>query len=216
MNGPSFGDNGPATSAQFGIVSDVATDSSGNLYVLDSNGAVRFINKASGIVTTVAGMAGVVGSSGDNGPATSATINYYPGGISLDTINNLLYIADTYNCKIRLVTLSSGIITTYAGTGAQGSSGDGYAATNAQLSYPNGVASDGNRGNVYIADSSNCKIRKVDSAGIISTYAGTGTWGSSGDGGAATSAALSYPQGAALDRYSHNRLLILLPSQALS
>ena len=193
----------------------MATDSSGNLYVLDSNGAVRFINKASGIVTTVAGMAGVVGSSGDNGPATSATLSY-PFGVSLDSTNNLLYIADTYSYKIRLVTLSSGIITTYAGTGAQGSSGDGYAATNAQLSYLNGVASDGNSRNVYIADTNNNKVRKVNSAGIISTYAGTGTCGSSGDGGAATSAALCFPQGIAVDRYSHNRLLILLPSQAPS
>ena len=214
--GFSGGDNGPATAAQFGYVYGLATDNNGNLYVLDSNCAIRFINKASGIVTTVAGILGVSGSSGDNGPATSATIYYYPGGISLDSINNLLYIADTYNCKIRLVTLSSGIITTYAGTSEYGSSGDGNAAINAQLSDPNGVACDMSFGNVYIADTNNNKVRKVDSAGIISTYAGSGTWGSSGDNGAATSAALSYPQGVAVDRYSHNRLLILLPFHAPS
>ena len=193
----------------------MAVDLSGNLYVLDSNSAIRLINKASGIVTTVAGMAGVVGSSGDNGPATSATLSY-PFGVSLDSTNNLLYIADTNNKKIRLVTLSSGIITTYAGTGFQGSSGDGYAAIDAQLSCPDDVACDLSFGNVYIADTNNNKVRKVNSAGIISTYAGTGTCGSSGDGGAATSAALCFPQGIAVDRYSHNRLLILLPSQAPS
>ena len=192
------GDNGPATSAQFASVNGMAVDHSGNLYIADFNSAIRFINKASGIVTTVVGIIGVSGSSGDNGPATSATI-YSPQGLNLDTTNNLLYIADTSNKKVRLVTLSSGIITTYAGTGDYGTSGDGYAAINAQLSYVTGVASDP-FGNVYIADNSNNKIRKVNVAGIIFSYAGTGIYGSSGDGGAATSATLSYPQGVACDR----------------
>ena len=176
---------------------------SGNVFVAD-NSAIRFINKASGIVTTIAGVLGFSGSSGDGLEATSAKLNY-PNGLSLDTLNNLLYIADSNNCKIRLVrlvTLSSGNITTYAGTGAQGSSGDGYAAINAQLSYVTAVASDP-FGNLYIADNGNLKIRKVDSAGIISTYAGMGIYGNSGDGFAATLATMTYPQGVACDRHGN-------------
>ena len=173
---------------------------SGNVFVAD-NSAIRFINKASGIVTTIAGVLGFSGSSGDGLEATSAKLNY-PNGLSLDTINNLLYIADTSNNKIRLVrlvTLSSGNITTYAGTGLQGSSGDDFAATGAQLNEPQGVSID-LYGNVYIADANNLKIRRVNSAGIISTFAGTGIYGSSGDGFAATLATMTYPQGVACDR----------------
>ena len=146
-------------------------------------------------------MIGFSGSSGDNGNATSATLNY-PAGLSVDSTNNLLYIADTSNKKIRLLTLSSGIITTCAGTGDVGSSGDGGAATYAQLAYPQSVSNDMS-GNVYIADSNNNKIRKVNSAGTISTYAGTGTSGSSGDGYAATSATINYPIGVAADMYGN-------------
>ena len=193
------GDGGPASSAVLPYVNGLAVDLSGNIYVSDLfNNAIRFVNKQSGILTTFAGMInGTHGSSGDGFAATSATLNF-PGGVSLDTIHNLLYIADTSNKKIRMVDLSTGIISTFAGTGDFGSSGDGGAAIDAQLSYIQGVASDGN--NLYIADANNNKIRKVNSAGIISTFAGTGTSGSSGDGYAATSASFSYPQGVTTDR----------------
>ena len=180
----------------------MASDINGNLYIADpGSSAIRFINKQTGIVTTIAGMMSTQGSSGDNGPATSATL-YGPQGINLDAIHNVLYIADQGNHKIRLVTFSTGIITTYAGTGFQGSFGDGGSAINAQLNSPNGVASDGSSGNVYISDYQNNKIRKVNSAGIITTYAGGGM-SFPGDGLQATAVTLSYPQGIAADKFGN-------------
>ena len=164
-----------------------------------SNNEIRYVNKQSGNITTVAGRVFFSGSSGDNGPATSASLSN-PNGLSLDTIHNLLYIADTSNSKIRMVTLSSGIITTYAGTDTSGSSGDGGAATSAQLNYPRCTANDP-FGNLYIVDSSNNKIRKVNSAGIIFTFAGGGM--SSGDGLQATSVLISSPNGVAADRFGN-------------
>ena len=183
-------------------VGGMAVDLSGNVYFADIlNDAIRFINQQTGIITTIAGMVnGTWGAGGDGFAASSATLNY-PGGLSLDTTNNLLYIADSDNNKIRMVTLSTGIITTYAGTGDFGSSGDGGAAIDAQLAYPQSVVTAAN--NVYIVDTFNNKIRKVDQAGVITTYAGTGIVGSSGDGIQATSAALNYPQGVAVDRFGN-------------
>ena len=196
------GDGGAATVAQLSSVSGLTTDTSGNIYVSDSSSCtIRFIIKQTNIITTIAGMASFCGGEGDDDVATSATLDN-PEGVSLDTINNLLYVADMNNCKIRMVTLSLGIITTFAGTGISGSDGDSDLAVNALLSYPEGVAND-LYGNVYIADSSNCKIRKVNSGGIITTYAGTGIVGSSGDGLQATSATLHYPQGVAVDRFGN-------------
>ena len=148
------------------------------------------------IITTFAGR-GSQGSSGDGGAATSAALSY-PYGVAVDSSGNV-YIADTGNHKIRRVTVSSGLITTFAGRGSVGSSGDGGAATSAALYSPCGVAVDSS-GNVYIADHGNHKIRRVAvSSGIITTFAGRGSYGSSGDGGAATSAALYYPFGVAVD-----------------
>ena len=183
-------------------VGGIAVDLSGNVYFADIfNNAIRFINQQTGIITTIAGIVnGTRGSSGDGFTATSATL-YDPYGLSLDTTNNLLYLADKFNKKIRLVALSTSIITTYAGTGVRGSNGDGYAASSAQLSFPQSVVTAGN--NVYIADTMNNKIRKVDQAGIITTFAGTGYSGSSGDGIQATSATLHYPQGIAVDRFGN-------------
>ena len=125
--------------------------------------------------------------------ATSAQFNS-PTGVSVDISGNV-YIADTNNHKIRLVT-SKGIITTFAGTGA-GGGGDGGPATSAQLYFPAGVSVDIS-GNVYIADNGNQEIRMVTRTGIITTIAGGG-YGSTGDGGAATSAQLSYPYGVSVD-----------------
>ena len=190
----------------------IATDTSGNLYLADAwMSQVRLINKQTGIITTVAGVASTQGSTGDFGPATSALLS--PMGVSVDPINNLLYIADSGNNKIRLVTLSSGIIITYAGTGVYGHGGDGGAATNAQLWGPTCTAIDP-FGNVYIADTSNDRIRKVNSAGIISTFAGDGTQSFPGDGLQATAASIAWPAGVATDRFGnvyvadtvHNRI----------
>jgi uncharacterized protein (TIGR03437 family) len=175
------GDNGPATSAQLGATA-VAVDSAGNLYICDTyNNLIREVSN--GVITTVAG----------NGPATSAWLNR-PQGVAVDSAGNL-YIADTENGLIRKV--SNGVITTVAGIGGPGFSGDNGPATNAQLYFPDGVAVD-SAGNLYIADTANQRIRKVTN-GVITTVAGNGTLGFSGDNGPATSAELNFPTGVAVD-----------------
>ena len=194
MAAGSSGDGGAATSAQLDYPVGVAVDISGNVYIADIyNRKIRMVT-SSGIITTFAGT-GDSGSSGDGGAAISARIGY-PYGVSVDISGNV-YIADTDNNKIRMVN-STGIITTFAGTGTKGGSGDGGAATSAHLSSPRGVSVDIS-GNVYIADGYNHKIRMVNSTGIITTFAGTGTAGSSGDGSAATAAQLAYPYGGSVD-----------------
>ena len=194
--GGTNGDGGPATSAQLYWPLGVSADISGNVYISDSNNnRIRKVNSA-GIVSTIAGTGGAGsagGTNGDGGPATSAALNN-PSGLSVDTSGNV-YIPEGYQ-KIRKVS-SSGIITTFAGTGQNGSNGDGGAATLAQLSGPRYVSAD-TSGNVYIADSFNNKIRKV-SSGIITTFAGTGTAGSSVDGISATLAQLNDPAGVTVD-----------------
>ena len=184
------GDNGLATSAQLGA-RGVAVDSAGNLYIADArNNRVRKISN--GVITTVAG-SGTKGYSGDNGPATNAQL-YSPLGVAVDSAGNL-YIADAGNYCVRKV--SNGVITTVAGNGRYGYSGDNGPATSAQFAAPDAVAVDPD-GNLYIADVSNNRIRKV-SNGVVTTVAGNGTAGFSGDGGPATSARFEYPSGVALD-----------------
>ena len=188
------GDGGPATSAQLGRPQGLAVDSSGNLYIAANyNRRVRRVD-AGGVINTVAGT-GQWGHSGDGGPATSAQLRS-PHGVAVDGLGNL-YIADTYSSCVRRVD-TAGVITTVAGTGEWGYSGDGGPATNAQLQRPRGVAVDG-LGNLYIADSDNHCVRRVDTAGVITTVAGTGARGYSGDSGPATSAQLRSPQGVAVD-----------------
>ncbi len=188
------GDGGAAISAQMNYVSAVTVDASGNLYFADVyNQRVREVNSA-GIITTVAGN-GTAGYSGDGGAATSAELQY-PYGLTVDGTGNL-YISDTDNQRVRKVS-TSGIITTVAGNGNCCYSGDGGQATSAQLAYPDGVIVDAG-GNLYIADTSDKRIRKVNPAGTITTVAGDGSYGFSGDGGAATSAELSSPEGMAED-----------------
>ena len=183
------GDNGLAASAQLSGPTGIAVDSAGNLYIADSGDIRKVSNR---VITTVAGN-GTPGFSGDNGPATSAQLSG-PWGVAVDSAGNL-YIADTYNSRIRKVT--NGAITTVAGNGTQSFSGDNGPATSAQLYGSHGVAA-GPDGSVYIADSSNNRIRKVSNS-VITTVAGTGTAGFSGDNGPAISAQLTDPEGVAVD-----------------
>jgi len=188
------GDNGQATSAELNYPSGVAVDSAGNLYIADChNFRIRKVD-VNGIITTVAGN-GAVGYSGDNGPATSAEL-YYSCAVAVDSVGNL-YIADSHSMRVRKVD-AGGIITTVAGDGTQGYTGDGGQATNAELNYPTGVAV-GSAGNLYIADSNNMRVRKVNVNGIITTVAGDGTQGYTGDGGQATNAELYSPYSVAVD-----------------
>jgi uncharacterized protein (TIGR03437 family) len=194
-NGSNYsGDGGVATSAQLGYPVGVASDSGGHLYISDnSNQRIRKVT-AAGIITTIAGT-GNPGYSGDGGRATSAQLNFVLG-VAVDAAGNL-YIADGGNSRIRKVT-PAGVISTIAGNGARGYSGDGGPATNAELNTPYGVAVDG-AGNLFIVDTYNNRIRKVTPAGIISTVAGNGAYGFSGNGGPAASAELNTPLGAAVD-----------------
>ncbi len=148
----------------------------------------------SGIITTIAGN-GTAGFSGDGGPATAAQLNN-PTDVRKDAAGNI-YIADNDNHRIRKIT-PAGIISTIAGTGVAGYSGDGGLAISAKLKNPDAVAVDA-AGNVYIADLGNDRIRKINTAGIISTIAGTGTGGFSGDGGPAIAARINNPAGVAVD-----------------
>ena len=145
----------------------------------------------------MAGIAGSIGYSGDGGPATAAQLDY-PFGVAVDLKGNV-YIVDTYNHAIRMVSVDTNIITTVAGFGSYGYSGDGGPATSATMNQPEDVAVDV-QGNIYIADTENNAIRMVTkSTGNITTVAGAGSIGNSGDGGPATSAMLNHPYGVAVD-----------------
>ena len=183
-------DNSPATSAAVGCTRCFLAVNSAGVYV-SSGDRVFKINPA-GNIFTVAGNS-LEGFSGDGGPATNATFSE-PQGVALDSNGNL-YIADQRNQRVRRVD-TSGNISTVAGNGIAGFSGDGGLAINAELNWPTGLAVD-NLGNLYIADTSNVRVRKVDAAGIISTVAGNGVVGFSGDGGPAVNAELNFPTGLA-------------------
>jgi len=187
------GDAGPATSAPLGHMQGVAVDAAGNVYASDIGNSLVVKVSPSGILTVVAGN-GVGGFSGDGGPATNASLT--PAGVAVDAAGNL-YVADTDNNRIRKVS-PSGMISTVAGNGTSGFSGDGGPAISASLNDPQGVAVDA-AGNLYIADYGNNRIRKVNLSGIISTVAGSSARGYSGDGGPATSASLRDPCGVAVD-----------------
>jgi uncharacterized protein (TIGR03437 family) len=191
---PGFsGENTTATAAQLDTVYGVAVDSHGYIFVADSrNHRIRKI--ANGVITTVAGN-GQEGAGGDNGPATSAQLSF-PRDVAVDAQGNL-YIADTGNSRIRKVT-AAGVISTIAGDGTPGFTGDGNAATSAELSYPAALAM-GAGGVLYIADSWNYRIRKITSDGKIQTVAGNGSYGPFGDGGLATAASLGLIQSLAVD-----------------
>jgi sugar lactone lactonase YvrE len=186
------GDGGSAISASLCFPFGVAVDTTGNLYIADTNN--RRIRKvsANGIITTVAG--GGTNGPGDSGPATSASL--FPKGVAVNAAGDLL-IADTGNSLIRKVT-SGGAIATVAGNWIASFSGDGGPATSASLCTPFAVAIDAS-GNIFIGDTCNNRIRKVSAGGIVTTLAGNGAAGFSGDGGPAVSASMNSPRGVAVD-----------------
>ena len=170
-------------------------DGQGNLLIADTgNSRVRKLNLSTGVLTAVAGN-GQFDFTGDGGQATAAALNF-PIGVALDSAGNI-YIADTLNSRIRKVTVSTGIMTTVAGNGTLGFSGDNGSATAAALNFPIGVAVDSG-GNVYIADTFNSRIRKIAS-GAISTVIGNGTFDSAGDNGSASAATVALPITIAFD-----------------
>jgi uncharacterized protein (TIGR03437 family) len=187
------GDNGAATSAQIYTPTGVALDAKGNLYIADyQNHRIRKVT-TDGAISTVAGN-GNQGYAGDGGPATGALLNY-PAGVAVDSGGNL-YIADWGNYVIREV-LPNGNISTIAGNHLPGYAGDGGLAIQARMSNPTDVAVDAS-GNVYFTDAS-ARVREIFSSGFITTIAGNGTAGYSGDGGVATAAQLNTPAGLAAD-----------------
>jgi hypothetical protein len=189
------GDGGPATAATLDSPAGTAADQRGDVYIADTEDNVIREITPDGTIHLVAGD-GNEGYRGDGGPSTRAELDN-PQDVAVNNRGDL-FIADTYNNAIREVT-PFGRITTYAGNGNAGYSGDGGVATRAELTSPTGVAVD-SLGNLYIADASNSVIRRVSTFGVITTVAGTGTAGLSGDGGPATAAMLNSPQGVALDR----------------
>lgn len=180
------GDGGPAINAKISEPDGITVDGLGNLYISDQyTNRIRKVTPA-GIITTIAGC-GVMGYSGDGGPATLATMNL-PDGICTDAANNIVF-SDIHNNVVRKINVTTGIISTIAGTGTGGFSGDGGPATAAKLWSPADVHYDA-AGNLYICDATNNRIRKVTPDGTISTIAGTGIAGFSGDGGPPLSAQL--------------------------
>jgi sugar lactone lactonase YvrE len=197
-------------------VNGMSADRNGNLFIADGvNQLIRRIDAVAGVITTVAGNGYqnpqnpfYGGFSGDGGPATSAELNH-PTGVTVDGAGNV-FIADTFNGRIRRVDAATQVITTVAGNGYRdpsdpcgalgGFSGDGGPATSAALNEPLDVAVD-TRGNLFIADYFNNRVRRVDAlTGVITTVAGNGVKGFNGDGGPATSAELAGPTSVAIDR----------------
>lgn len=189
------GDGAAATAAELFRPSGIALDTADNLFIADMfNHVIRRVDAKTGIITTIAGK-NVAGFSGDMAAATAATLSQ-PSRIATDTFGNI-YIADTQNDRIRKID-AGGIISTFAGTGVPGYSGDGALAVSAKLMHPYDVAAD-KKGNVYIVDELNNCVRQVDPGGVITTIAGTGIPAYSGDGGAATAARMYDPTGVAVD-----------------
>jgi hypothetical protein len=200
------GDTGPAVQAQMSTPMGLFADGSGNLYIADT-GDMRIRELSGGVITTVVGNGHICDSPvqpcGDNGPALQGQLDL-PIGVVLDAANNI-YIGDTRDQRIRLVTASTGIISAYAGRGIFCTDstflcGDGGPKANARFHNPSSVSLD-SAGNLYIADTLDNRIREVDAGGnqYVHTMAGTGTLGFAGDGGNAKSAELDGPVGLIVD-----------------
>ncbi len=228
--GADSGDGGPAVNAGVSRPTGITVDAAGDLYFSSSWSRVRKVIAGTGIIETVAGQF-VTSFGGDNGPAVDALF-WDPIPSAVDRSGNL-YIADYENSRVRMVTAAMGIVTTVAGSGGcameappfnvlvcqSGFSGDGGPARDATLNYAESVALDLN-GNLYIADTINHRIRRVDaSTGLIYTIAGNGVNGFSGDGGPALTAEISFPVSVAVDRServyfadeNNNRIRVLTP-----
>jgi sugar lactone lactonase YvrE len=192
------GDGGPATKATLNQPFHCSQDRQGNFYLADTgNHCIRKIDAKTGIIRTVAGT-GQKGYTGDGGPATAATLNE-PYGVLPDREDNLL-IVDRLNASIRRVDAKTGVISTYAGNGQKGYSGDGGPAAQASMKEPNALDLDP-KGDLYIADVTDNRIRKVDRrTGVITTVAGTGKREFTGDGGPAAQAGIQGARGVAFDR----------------
>lgn len=210
------GDGGQATSASLSQPDGIAADAS-RLYIADTgNNRVRVVDLLTHVITTIAGN-GTASFSGDHGPATSAQLSN-PGAIAFDSLGNE-YVADASNNVVRKIT-TDGVISTFAGIGAPGSSPDGVPATSAALNFPIGLAVN-SVGDVYISDSGNQRVRVVDhSTGLITTVAGNGSAGYNGDGAPATNYSLDAPRGLAVDSSGNvyiadplnNRVRVLVPN----
>jgi len=185
LGGGGLRDGGPALGADIFTPEDVAADAVGNIYIADSNSRIRKVDPA-GNITTFAGT-GSITASGDGGQATAAG-TARPVAITVDSTGRILFIGQSTN-RVRRIDPATGIITAFAGTGVSGFSGDGGLATAAQFNSPSDLAAD-SAGNIYVADRGNARVRRIDAAGNISTFAGNGIFGVAGDGGAATAAAL--------------------------
>jgi len=181
------GDGGPAERALLNGPFDVGFDAVGNLYFSDTfNHRIRRVDAHTGVIISWAGC-GEAGYSGDGGPAPGARFNE-PYGIAIDTAGNV-YVADRHNHCVRRIDSASGTVTTFAGSGSAGYSGDGGEAARAGMVEPNGLALDPEQRRLFIADVADHRVRVVDlGSGMISTFAGTGAAEHNGDGGPATTA----------------------------
>jgi len=196
------GDNGPAVCAGVPNPQGVCADPTGNIYITSSN-SIRRVDAGTNIITTIAG-SDAFGYSGDGGPAKNALM-MYPFDICLDPIGNL-YVSEYSGNRIRKIA-TDGTISTIAGTGVEGYSGDNGPATAARLARPHGIFVDA-KNNIYIADTYNSAIRKIDAAtGVITTIAGNGTTAYSGDGGPAVNAGVPFPTSVAVDEDGNVYLL---------
>lgn len=200
------GDGGSALSANLNSPTDIEIDNDNNLLIADQwNACIRKVNLSTGIISTIAGTGGVSGYSGDDGIASSSKMSQ-PISLCIDKSNNNIFVSDWFNNRIRKINPNNSKINTIAGNGICGYSGDGGPANVAQLYQPFAFAFD-NNGNLCVADASNNTVRKIDKiSGLITTIAGNGTSGFSGDGGLATNAQLSNPTGIAFD--NNNNLYI--------
>jgi GT2 family glycosyltransferase len=202
LGGGFSGDNGPATEAQLDTPDGVAIAPDGDIVVADShNDRIRRVDRPTGVITTIAG-SGENGYDGDEKPAIEAALNT-PSAVAVAP-NGDIYIADTLNYRVRMIDARTGLIHTIAGDGTpgpagEGNVGDGGPATSAHLNMPSDVAIEKTTGDIYIADMHHNRIRRVNAkTRIITTVAGNGKWGYSGDDGPAMLASLAGPAGVAV------------------